>query len=277
MSVLVDALAADLDELGATVRTRVRARRLTTDGTTWRVVVEEPAAEEPIEGEETTQEAELAADAVIVATSEHRARELLAGAVPALAAADAAPAPRSRSSVCCSTRPRCAPRPGAPACSRCRTATRRRRSRIPRRSGPGCGRPPATGRSSASRSVPRGAGGDGGAGRRGRGRPRPPGGLGPPGVPLTADQVVAGHRGASCRRSRRRSSGRESAARRVMLCRRFPVWPRWGPGWPAPGSRRSCRTPRRKPSACVAPSSGTECARGVRECAPGLRVNPLID
>lgn len=93
MSVLVDALAADLDELGATVRTRVRARRLTTDGTTWRVVVEEPAAEEPIEGEETTQEAELAADAVIVATSEHGARELLAGAVPALAAADAAPAP----------------------------------------------------------------------------------------------------------------------------------------------------------------------------------------
>lgn len=93
MNVLVDALAADLDELGATVRTRVRARRLTTDGTTWRVVVEEPAAEEPIEGEETTQEAELVADAVIVATSEHSARELLAGAVPALAAADAAPAP----------------------------------------------------------------------------------------------------------------------------------------------------------------------------------------
>lgn len=56
-------------------------------------MVEEPAAEEPIEGEETTQEAELAADAVIVATSEHGARELLAGAVPALAAADAAPAP----------------------------------------------------------------------------------------------------------------------------------------------------------------------------------------
>ncbi|MCT1395956.1 FAD-dependent oxidoreductase [Microbacterium sp. p3-SID338] len=93
MSVLVDALAADLDELGATVRTRVRARRLTTDGTTWRVVVEEPAAEGPTEGEEVTQEAELVADAVIVATSEHGARELLAGAVPALAAADAAPAP----------------------------------------------------------------------------------------------------------------------------------------------------------------------------------------
>ncbi|KYJ97403.1 protoporphyrinogen/coproporphyrinogen oxidase [Microbacterium sp. CH1] len=93
MSVLVDALAADLDELGATVRTRVRARRLTTDGTTWRVVVEEPVADQPIEGEETTQEAELVADAVIVATSEHGARELLAGAVPALAAADAAPAP----------------------------------------------------------------------------------------------------------------------------------------------------------------------------------------
>lgn len=93
MSVLVDALAADLEELGATVRTRVRARRLTTDGTTWRVVVEEPAAEEQVEGEETTQEAELVADAVIVATSEHTARELLAGVVPALAAADAAPAP----------------------------------------------------------------------------------------------------------------------------------------------------------------------------------------
>lgn len=93
MSVLVDALAADLEELGATVRTRVPARRLTTDGTTWRVVVEEPAAEEQVEGEETTQEAELVADAVIVATSEHTARELLAGVVPALAAADAAPAP----------------------------------------------------------------------------------------------------------------------------------------------------------------------------------------
>ncbi|WP_312674783.1 FAD-dependent oxidoreductase [Microbacterium sp.] len=93
MNVLVDALAADLDELGATVRTGVRARRLTTDGTAWRVVVEEPAAEESIEGEETTQEAELVADAVIVGTSEHGARELLAGAVPALAAADAAPAP----------------------------------------------------------------------------------------------------------------------------------------------------------------------------------------
>ncbi len=93
MNVLVDALAADLDELGATVRTHVRARRLTTDGTTWRVLVEEPAAEEQVEGEETTQEAELVADAVIVATSEHTARELLAGVVPALAAADAAPAP----------------------------------------------------------------------------------------------------------------------------------------------------------------------------------------
>ncbi|MBP3976584.1 protoporphyrinogen oxidase [Microbacterium sp. BLY] len=90
MSALVDALAADLEELGATVRTAVAVRRLATDGTGWRVVVEEPAGDTD---EEESSETEIAADAVIVATSEQVARELLAEAVPALAAAEPAPSP----------------------------------------------------------------------------------------------------------------------------------------------------------------------------------------
>ncbi|WP_149083759.1 MULTISPECIES: protoporphyrinogen/coproporphyrinogen oxidase [Microbacterium] len=99
MSALVDALAADLGELSATVRTNVEVRSLTTDGTTWRVCVEEPAEQDPLRPDDgaaieaARQEAMIDADAVIIATSEHVARALLADAAPALASAEPAPSP----------------------------------------------------------------------------------------------------------------------------------------------------------------------------------------
>ena len=109
MSVLVDALADDLTGLGAEVRTGARVRGIRKTAGAWSVEVEVAAdavaeassddgavvaelrAEERAAALPVTEA--LAADAVIVATSESVARGLLATAVPALSAAEAASSP----------------------------------------------------------------------------------------------------------------------------------------------------------------------------------------
>ncbi|MFC4137836.1 MULTISPECIES: NAD(P)/FAD-dependent oxidoreductase [unclassified Microbacterium] len=73
MSTLVDALRADLEDLGVRIRTGVHAEQLTRDGKAWTVRGESFA-----EDDESATE-ELRADAVIVATSEPAARTLLTG------------------------------------------------------------------------------------------------------------------------------------------------------------------------------------------------------
>lgn len=87
MSALVDALEDDLVELSGIVRTSVDVQTLARDGEGWTVTfpVVTDAADAP-ESSET-----LTADAVIVATAEPRARDLLEGHVDALGAAGAAP------------------------------------------------------------------------------------------------------------------------------------------------------------------------------------------
>lgn len=85
MSVLVDALVADLEGLGAEVRTSAPVTRVTREGAVWTITAEvEPDESEPLT---------IAADAVIVATSESVARELLVDAAPRLALTSAADAP----------------------------------------------------------------------------------------------------------------------------------------------------------------------------------------
>jgi oxygen-dependent protoporphyrinogen oxidase len=77
MSALVDALASDLAELGAVVRTGTDVQSLIRDGDRWAVTF--PALAEPVEAEtaaDATAET-LTADAVIVATAESSARTLL--------------------------------------------------------------------------------------------------------------------------------------------------------------------------------------------------------
>lgn len=110
MSTLVDALAADLGRLGADVRTSVSVRSVHRGGGTWTVEAETaPAVDLPvatadadaIDAELHADEREslrpvieeLAADAVIVATPESTARELLSAAVPALRSTEAAASP----------------------------------------------------------------------------------------------------------------------------------------------------------------------------------------
>lgn len=124
---LVEALAADLAELGATVRTGVRVRAVERHDGAWQVETEQPrwddadASADPDDArgtpaagtaapatgtpaERTGADAAgtpaagavsevLAADAVVVATSEGVARSLLAAAVPTLAAAEQAASP----------------------------------------------------------------------------------------------------------------------------------------------------------------------------------------
>jgi oxygen-dependent protoporphyrinogen oxidase len=101
MTVLVDALVADLARLEVDVRTATPVERVSRDGSGWLVVgaahegapedsddaSADPADTEPVENEFT-------ADAVIVATEEYAARALLADVVPALSVADAAEAPQ---------------------------------------------------------------------------------------------------------------------------------------------------------------------------------------
>lgn len=91
MSVLVDALTRDLDELGAVVRTGADVQSLVREGGEWTVTFAthtagEEAADEAVKTTET-----LTADAVIVATAEPGARALLGDHVDALGAPGAAP------------------------------------------------------------------------------------------------------------------------------------------------------------------------------------------
>lgn len=87
MSVLVDALVADLQELGGELLTSAPVTRVSSEGEGWAISAD-------IAGEDDEFEAhDLTADAVIVATSEAVARELLADAAPKLAGTAAAEAP----------------------------------------------------------------------------------------------------------------------------------------------------------------------------------------
>lgn len=101
MTVLVDALVADLARLEVDVRTATPVERVSRDGSGWLVVAAEhegapedsdDVSVEPVENEPV--ENEFTADAVIVATEEYAARALLADVVPALSVADAAEAPQ---------------------------------------------------------------------------------------------------------------------------------------------------------------------------------------
>ncbi|WP_426187523.1 protoporphyrinogen oxidase [Microbacterium sp. TWP3-1-2b2] len=91
MSALVDALASDLVELGAVVRTGVDVRSLARAGAGWTVTF--PLGAEAGEGADAGEEVieTLTADAVIVATAEPGARTLLESHVDALGAPGAAP------------------------------------------------------------------------------------------------------------------------------------------------------------------------------------------
>ncbi|PRA78934.1 NAD(P)/FAD-dependent oxidoreductase [Microbacterium sp. MYb66] len=110
MSVLVDALADDLTGFDAAVRTGVRVRSVRKAGEIWTVEAEvssvAPVAEGIAETDALVAELqtaeiaeaepvieELVADAVIIATPESAARELLAVAVPALTKTEAASSP----------------------------------------------------------------------------------------------------------------------------------------------------------------------------------------
>lgn len=100
MSTLVDALVADLVELGAVIRTDVDVQAIARDGDGWSVSF--PEAVDPsgpdIDAVEITDAADaesvtemLTADAVIIATAESGARALLAGHVAGLGAEGTAP------------------------------------------------------------------------------------------------------------------------------------------------------------------------------------------
>ncbi|MFF5624357.1 protoporphyrinogen/coproporphyrinogen oxidase [Microbacterium sp. NPDC012755] len=101
MSGLVDALVADIESLGGVVRTGAEVSGVSRSGATWTVTAGIPAADTdalaaPADGtneEPTSEELVLTADAVIVATPEATARELLASSAPALSRTDAAVAP----------------------------------------------------------------------------------------------------------------------------------------------------------------------------------------
>lgn len=91
MSVLVDALADDLTELGGVVRTGVEVRTLMRDGDGWTVAFPtETAGEDSADDADDSAET-LTADAVIVATAEPAARALLDAQVDALGDQGAAP------------------------------------------------------------------------------------------------------------------------------------------------------------------------------------------
>ncbi|MFF3026903.1 protoporphyrinogen/coproporphyrinogen oxidase [Microbacterium sp. NPDC057944] len=101
MSGLVDALVADIESLGGVVRTRAEVSGVSRSDATWTVTAEIPAAAaaapavpaDDTNEEPTSEELVLTADAVIVATPEATARELLASSAPALSRTDAATAP----------------------------------------------------------------------------------------------------------------------------------------------------------------------------------------
>ncbi|WP_460800988.1 protoporphyrinogen/coproporphyrinogen oxidase [Microbacterium sp. GXF6406] len=89
MHTLIDALAADAALLGATIRTEAAAEQIAREGDSWIVTVagDDDASEE---GAEPTVET-IVADAVIVATAEPVARDLLADHVPGLGTPGQAP------------------------------------------------------------------------------------------------------------------------------------------------------------------------------------------
>lgn len=101
MSGLVDALVADIESLGGVVRTGAEVSGVSRSDATWMVTAEIAAADTdalaaPADGtseEPAPEELVLTADAVIVATPEATARELLASSAPALSRTDAAVAP----------------------------------------------------------------------------------------------------------------------------------------------------------------------------------------
>ncbi|MCI1018804.1 FAD-dependent oxidoreductase [Microbacterium sp. C5A9] len=108
MTVLIDALVADLAKLGAVVRTGVRVASVTKSGDSWAVTTENvaiesvAAAEFPGQVTRTGGEADdagqaddgvLSADGLVIATPEISARTLLAGVAPALASTDVAESP----------------------------------------------------------------------------------------------------------------------------------------------------------------------------------------
>lgn len=90
MSVLVDALADDLAELGGVVRTGVEVRSLMRDGGGWTVTFPTETGEDSADDADDSAET-LTADAVIVATAEPAARALLDAQVDALGDQGAAP------------------------------------------------------------------------------------------------------------------------------------------------------------------------------------------
>lgn len=95
MNVLVDALIADIEELGGEVRTRASVKAVACDGGAWTITAE--IAEHDAEAGETGDEPgsdDIAADAVIIATPEGPARALLTSAAPKLASAAAADSPQ---------------------------------------------------------------------------------------------------------------------------------------------------------------------------------------
>lgn len=107
MTVLIDALVADLEKLGAVVRTGVRVTDVARSGEKWAVTTETvaggsvgaalPDAALPDAALATDDalddDATIQADAVVIATPEATARNLLSAVAPALAATDAAESP----------------------------------------------------------------------------------------------------------------------------------------------------------------------------------------
>lgn len=98
MGALVDALLSELRAAGADVRTSAPVRRLQRNGSSWQVTAESPQQDEPDAAapaeDASSSTEELTADAVILATDEQTARELLGDAVPGLeATTSASPAP----------------------------------------------------------------------------------------------------------------------------------------------------------------------------------------
>ncbi len=91
MSVLVDALADDLVELGGVVRTGIDVQSPVREGDGWTVTfLTDTAGEDAADDADDSTET-LTADAVIVATAEPSARALLDTHIDALGAAGAAP------------------------------------------------------------------------------------------------------------------------------------------------------------------------------------------
>jgi len=88
MTVLVDALVADIEKLGGVVRTGVRVTSVARGGDGWTVTVEpEAGADAEAEAEE------YAADGLVIGTAERAARALLESVAPALAETESADAP----------------------------------------------------------------------------------------------------------------------------------------------------------------------------------------